>query len=147
VGYNLLLKDDFFDSKLFFALGYYKFKMSMDYTLGGLTSSEYSSPRLTIGGKTPVDMNNQWYFGATLFWYVNPSFHESPVASGSDSGNRMVHFNFLLDYRYSERIWFNSGLEFKTFQTDFTGPGTGTAPAIKGSHKTQMLLFGVSYMF
>jgi hypothetical protein len=146
LGYNLLLKDDFFDSKLFFALGFYKFKMSMDYTNDGLTTSEYSSTRLTIGGKTPIDMNNQWYLGATLFWYLHPSFHESPVSSGNDD-NSMVHFNFLLDYRYSERIWFNSGLEFKTFQTDFTGTGTRPTPGVKGSHKTQMLLFGVSYMF
>jgi len=146
VGYNLLLKDDFFDSKLFFAFGYYSYKMSLDYTADGLTSQQYSAMRLTIGGKTPISPDNKWYLGATLYWYVNPSMNESPVSSGTDS-NRMVHFNFLVDYRYSERIWFDGGLEFKTYQTDFTGTGTRPTPGIKGSQRFQNLFLGVSYMF
>jgi hypothetical protein len=148
VGYNLLLKDDFWDSKLFAAFGFYDYKMSVDNsTPVGLLTTEYSAVRFTLGGKTPVDEAKRWYVGASLLLYWNPKLSEKPYSSGS-SDNKLVNFNFGVDYRWSERIVFNGALDFKTFMTDFTGTGTRPAPsATSNSQKLQTLLLGVSYMF
>jgi len=150
VGYNLLLRDDFFDSKLFFALGFYSFKVSVDHsTPAGLMSSEYSSLRLTIGGKTPIDDLNHWYLGGALYWYVNPQMKEKPQQWGGDSDAKVVHFKFMVDYRWSERLWINSSLDFTTLMADYAGPGNvpGGVNGVKTSQRLQTLNIGASYMF
>ncbi|MBY0314110.1 MAG: porin family protein [Bdellovibrionales bacterium] len=148
LGYNLLLKDDFWDSKLFFALGIYNFRLSVDNSNPvGLTSLEYKSLRLTLGGKTPVDDANRFYAGAMLYWYLNPSMNEDPVSSGSEK-SRIVHFNFSGDYRYSERVWINSGIDFKTLTTNFSGTGTRPgSPGQKATNRFTQLNLGITYMF
>lgn len=149
VGYNILLKDDFFDTKLIVGLGFYTYKMSIDDSNPtGLLSSEYSSPRLLLGARTPLDDAQRWYLSGMLYWYINAGLKERPYSSGGED-SRIVHYSLLLDYRWSERIWINSGLDFKTFSTDFSGVGnrpdgkSGTS----GSHRFQSLVFGASYMF
>lgn len=147
VGYNLLLRDDFFDSKLMFGFGFYKYKMSLDNSNPeGLVTSEYASPRLMLGGRLPVDDLKTWNISGIMYWYLNAGLHEKPVSSGAED-SRMVHFVFKLDYRWSERIWINSGLEWKTFSTDFSGTGTRIVPGTHGSHRFQNFIFGASYMF
>ncbi len=147
VGYNILLRDDFFDAKIFAALGYMSYDMSIDAGTGnGLNSTEYSGLRLVVGGKTPLDMANRWYLGGTLHWYLNPGYKEKPFSSGSED-SKIVHFRFLLDYRWSERIMLNSSMEFMTFMTDFSGGGNRPVDAVKGSQRFQTITFGASYMF
>lgn len=147
VGYNILLRDDFFDSKIFAALGYMNYDMDVDISSGnGLNDTEYSGFRLVLGGKTPLDIANRWYLGATLNWYINSSYKESPFSSGSDD-SKIVQFRFLLDYRWSERILLNSALDFTTFMSDFNGGGNRPSAAVKGSQRFQTLNFGASYMF
>lgn len=147
VGYNLLLKDDFWDAKLFFALGIYDFRLSVDNSdPQGLTSLEYKSLRLTVGGKTPIDEASRWYMGAQLYWYINPSLSEEPVSSGSDK-NKIVHFTFSGDYRWSERLILNSSLDFKTMTTNFSGLGNRTVPGLKATNRLTQLNLGITYMF
>lgn len=148
-GYNLLLKDDFFDTKLMMGLGFYTYKMSVDDSNPtGLLSSEYSSARLLLGARTPIDDANRWYLSGLLYWYLNAGLKERPYSSGGED-SRIVHYSLLLDYRWSERIWINSGLDFKTFSTDFSGGGNrpDTKSGTSGSHRFQSLVFGASYMF
>jgi hypothetical protein len=147
IGYNILLRDDFFDAKIFAALGYMSYDMSIDAGTGnGLNSTEYSGLRLVVGGKTPLDLANRWYLGGTLHWYLNPGYKEKPFSSGGED-SKMVHFRFLLDYRWSERIMLNSSMEFMTFMTDFSGGGNRPVDAVKGSQRFQTITFGASYMF
>jgi hypothetical protein len=148
VGFNLLLKDDFWDSKLYAALGFYDYKMSVDKsTPVSLVTTEYSALRVTLGGKTPIDDHKRWYLGAQLLVYWNPKLSESPYSSGS-SDNKIVNFNFGVDYRWSERILLNGAIDFKTLMSDFSGTGTRPAPAAtSSSQKIQTLNFGISYMF
>ncbi|MCC6137964.1 MAG: hypothetical protein IT287_04985 [Bdellovibrionaceae bacterium] len=147
VGYNLLLKDDFFDSKLIMGFGFYNYRMSIDDSSPeGLMSSEYSSPRLILGARTPIDENNRWFLGGMLYWYISSGLKERPLSSGSED-SRMVQYTLQLDYRWSERIFINSALDFKTFSTDFSGGGTRLVPATTGSHRFQNIVFGASYMF
>ncbi len=147
VGYNILLRDDFFDAKIFAALGYMSYDMSVDASAGnGLNSTEYSGVRLMLGGKTPLDIANKWYLGGTLFWYLNAGYKEKPLASGSED-TKIVQFKFSLDYRWSERIMLNSSLDFMTFMTDFGGGGNRPQAALKGSQRFQTLFVGASYMF
>ncbi len=147
VGYNLLLKDDFFDSKLMFGLGYYAYKLSIDDSVPqGLVSTEYSSPRIMIGARTPMDDANLWYLGGMLYWYLNPGLKERPVTSGSEDST-IVQYALQLDYRWSERLFINSALDFKTFSTDFSGAGSRNIPGTKGTHRFQSFVFGATYMF
>jgi hypothetical protein len=147
VGYNLLLRDDFFDAKVFAALGFMSYEMSVDVsTPAGFNTTEYSGLRLIVGGRTPLDIAKRWYLGGTLYWYLNPSFKEKPLSSGSDDTS-IYHFRFLLDYRWSERLLVNSSLEFLTLESDFSGTGSRPIPALKTSQRFQTLNFGVSYMF
>lgn len=147
VGYNLLLKDDFFDSKLMFGLGYYAYKLSLDDSNPqGLVSTEYSSPRIMMGARTPMDDANLWYLGGMLYWYINPGLKERPITSGSEDST-IVQYALQLDYRWSERLFINSALDFKTFSTDFSGTGTRTVPGTKATHRFQSLVFGATYMF
>lgn len=145
-GYNLLLLDDFWNSKLYVAIGYFNYEMDVDQVANGLTSTEYSSMRFTFGGKTPIDNANRWIVGANLYWYLNPKLVERPVSSGGED-SRIVHFTFLLDYRWSERLWLNGELDFKTFTSNFSGTGTRPTPATQSSQKFTTLNLGVSYMF
>lgn len=146
-GYNILLKDDFFDSKLMFGLGYYAYKMSIDDSVPqGLVSTEYSSPRIMIGARTPIDDANRWYLGGMLYWYINAGLKERPVSSGSDDST-IVQYTLQLDYRWSERLFINSALDFKTFSSDFSGAFTRNVPGSKASHRFQSLVFGATYMF
>lgn len=147
VGYNILLRDDFFDAKIFAALGYMSYDMSVDISSGnGFNNTEYSGLRLVLGGKTPLDIANRWYLGATLHWYIHTSHKEDPFNSGDDDSN-IVQFRFLLDYRWSERIMLNSSLDFMTLMSDYGGVGNRPADAIKGSQRFQTLNVGASYMF
>ncbi len=141
VGYNVLLRDDFFDAKIFAALGYMSYEMSVDIgTPAGFVNTKYSGLRLLLGGKTPIDDARLWTLGGSLYWYIDPTYHESPSSSeGADSS--IVQFLFSLDYRWSERVLLNGGLEFTTYMSDFTGPN------IKGSQRFQTAFFGASYMF
>ena len=149
-GYNLLLYDDFWNSKLYAAVGFFNYTMNIDQSTDGLTSTEYNSLRFTFGGKTPVDAENRWFLGANIYWYLNPNLVEKPVNSGADD-NRIVHFTFLCDYRWSERVWLNAELDFKTFTSDFNGGGSrvtvGGTGGAQGSQKFTTLNMGVSYMF
>lgn len=145
VGYNLLLRDDFFDTKLMMGLGFYNYRMSLDYTSDGLTSAEYSSPRILLGARTPF-IEDRWFLGGMIYWYLNPGLKERPVSSGAED-SRMVQFTFQVDYRWSERIFLNSGLDIKTFSTDFSGAGTRPTPGTKASHSFRSLIFGATYMF
>lgn len=147
LGYNLLLKDSFFDSKLFAAIGYYDYNMSLDNSTDGLSSTEYKSFRITLGGKTPIDAHERWYMGASLLLYLGADLSEKPQTSGSSSDNKIVHFNVGLDYRYSERVWINTALDFKTFMSDFSGAGSRSVNGTKNSEKFQTLQAGISYMF
>lgn len=146
-GYNLLLKDDFFDSKLFAGLGFYSFDMDLDKSAEGLPSTTYSGARLTLGGKTPVDNAKRWYVGASLMLYFNPNFKEKPITSGTSYDSKMVHFNGGVDYRYSERIWITGALDIKTMMSDISGNGTRLVDGTKQSQKMQTLLLGIGYMF
>lgn len=147
LGYNVLLRDDFFDAKIFAALGYLSYDMSVDISSGnGFSNTKYSALRLVLGGKTPLDVANRWYLGGTLFWYINPSFHEDPISS-SVASSKMVQFHFSLDYRWSERIFLNSNLDFLTLMTDFNGLGTRPVPALKESQRFQTISVGATYMF
>jgi hypothetical protein len=147
VGYNILLRDDFFDSKIFAALGYMNYSMDVDTSSGnGLNSTEYSGFRLLLGGKTPLDIANRWYLGATLQWYLHTSYKEKPFSSGADD-SKIVNFRFLLDYRWSERVVLNSSLDFATYMVDFNGGGNRPVSATKGSERFQTLNVGASYMF
>jgi hypothetical protein len=123
------------------------YEMSLDISSPeGLSSTEYSGLRLIVGGKTPLDTAKRWYLGGTLFWYLNPSFKETPVSSGSDDTS-IYHFRFLVDYRWSERLLLNSSLDFMTLESDFSGGGTRITPALKASQRFQTLNVGISYMF
>lgn len=147
VGYNILLKDDFFDAKLIAGFGFYNYRMSIDNSSPeGLVSSEYSSPRILLGARTPIDDANRWYLGGMIYWYLNAGLKERPISSGGED-SRIVHYNLQLDYRWSERILINSALDFKTFTTDFSGGGSRAVDGSKGSHRFQTLVLGASYMF
>lgn len=141
VDYNVLLRDNFFDAKIFAGLGYMSYEMSVDVgTPAGFVNTKYSGLRLLLGGKTPIDNARHWMLGGTLFWYIDPSYNDSPNTSGVGDSS-IVQFRFSLDYRWSERVMLNGGLEFTTYMTDFTGPN------IKGSQRFQSAIFGASYMF
>lgn len=145
-GYNLLLLDDFWNSKLYVSFGYLSYEMTVDQSTDGLTSTEYSSMRFMFGGKTPIDKGNRWVAGANIYWYFNPSLNEKPFNSGAEE-SRIVHFTLLLDYRWSERLWINGELDFRTFTSDFSGAGSRPTAGTQATQRFTTLNMGMSYMF
>jgi hypothetical protein len=147
-GYNFLLKNEFFGPKITFDLGIQNYRMFIDSTSNnGLTTLEYRSVPIGLGGYLPIDEAGLWALQAKAYFHLFPSLKESPFSSGGNPNNTINQFLFNLEYKMTARFHLKGGLELLALSTNFSGPGQRPTPATSTSHRFTFATFGIDYLF
>ncbi|MCB0377152.1 MAG: hypothetical protein KDD33_01540 [Bdellovibrionales bacterium] len=147
VGYNLILRNEFFGPKFFADIGFANYSMYVDSTAGqGFTSVDYRSVAIGLGGYTPINLAKTWGFGGKIYFHAFPRLNEKPFSSGS-SDNNINQFQFFADYKLSQRLRWTFNLDFLLLSSSFKGAGDRTIPANSMSHRHMGLATGVDYLF
>lgn len=150
VGYNFLLRDDFFGPKLNLSAGFMTYRMFVDdSTPTGLTTANYSGMLLGLGGSFPITDDKIWYAGGRLNLFVFTSLNESPKTSGDSSKNSINDFSLFVERKIAENMRLTGSLDFSLYSSSFSGQGTRdngeTASSLSQRHT--ILSGGLVYMF
>lgn len=149
VGYNLLLRDDFFGPKLQIRTGFMRHQANVDDSSPtSLTTTTYSGLLLGLYGSLPVTEKKEWIVGAGLNMVLFPRLSETPVSSGGSNKNTINDFTFWTERKLNENLYATASLDASLHHTSFTGAGTragASATSMSQSHKR--LTGGIIYMF
>jgi len=148
VGYNFLLKNNFFGPKFSVDLGVSHYQMFVDNTTPlSFTTLAYTSFPLGVGAYVPVTNSQKWAIEGKVYFHLFPSLRETPFNSG-DASNTVNQLLFYGIHKWSERLRLKGGLEALILSTSFSG--TGSRPDGPGRNLSQrhlMLLLGCDYLF
>ncbi len=148
VGYNFILRDEFFGPKLTLDIGFNSYRMFVDTTSNsGFTTLQYRSMPIGIGGYVPINNTRTWAIGGKAYFHMFPSLTETPFSSGGSSDNTINDFMFYAENKISQRLRWKIGLEFLLLSTSYSGQGGRTVPANNLSHRFTMLSTGIDYLF
>lgn len=154
LGYNFLLRDDFFGPKLQLSGGFANYRMYVDDSQPrALTTVNYSGLLIGLSGSFPLTEERLWYLGGQFNMYLLPKLSETPVTSGSSSSNTINDFSLFIERRIAENIRAISSIDFSLYSSNLSGSGTRTdadgnaEPATSLSHKHSQLSVGINYMF
>ncbi len=154
LGYNFLLRDDFFGPKLSVSAGLGTHTMQLDdITPRAFTTTTYSGLIVGVGGSFPVSEEKDWYAGGRLNMYLVSSLQEKPASSGSSPKNSIVDFSLFVEKKIAENLRAVGSLDFSLYSTSFGGPGSRVdangAPeeATSLSQRHSVLSGGINYLF
>jgi hypothetical protein len=155
IGYNFLLKDDFFGPKIQIDAGLAQATMKLDDSNPrGLTSTSFSGLLLGLMGEFPVDDAKMWMIGGKFNLFLFPKLSESPVTSGGDPKATINDFSIFAQRKLSENLRAVGSLDFSLYSASYSGAGnrldaTGTTPEIATSlsQRHTVLSGGIVYMF
>jgi hypothetical protein len=150
VGYNFLIRGDFFGPKVQIYSGFSSYSLFIDSSDPlGLTDMTYSGMSLGLKGSVPLTRDKRWVIGADLAMFLGPSLKENPNSSGKSSRNTINQFALFTHKRISERIRMRGSIDFSLYSTSFSGTGTrdNSETASSSSQKHTTLNFGVEYLF
>jgi hypothetical protein len=155
VGYNFLLKDDFFGPKIQIDAGLASASMKVDDSNPrGLTSTAFSGLLVGVVGTFPLDDSKQWMIGGKFNLFLFPKLSESPVTSGGDPKANINDFSIFAQKKLSENLRAVGSLDFSLYSASYSGAGnrydsSGTVPEVATSlsQRHTVLSGGVVYMF
>lgn len=155
IGYNFLLRDDFFGPKIQIDAGLAQATMKIDDSNPrGLTSTSFSGLLLGLMGEFPVDDAKLWTIGGKFNLFLFPKLSESPVTSGGDPKATINDFSIFAQRKLSENLRAVGSLDFSLYSASYSGAGnrfdaTGTTPEIATSlsQRHTVLSGGIVYMF
>lgn len=148
MGYNFLLRDDFFGPKFFLSGGFGLYRMFVDNSQPlALTTVNYSGFLIGLGGSFPVTDEKIWYAGGRMSFYLFPRLSESPESSGGSSENRIVDFTMYVERKIAENLRAVGAIEFSQYGTSFDGAGSRSERGTSLSQKHQILSAGINYQF
>ncbi len=155
LGYNFLLKDDFFGPKIQIDAGLATANMKVDDSNPrGLTSTSFSGLLVGVMGEFPLDDTKVWYLGGKFNLFLFPKMSESPVTSGGDPKATINDFSIFASRKLSENLKAVGSLDFSLYSASYSGAGnrmdaSGTNPEIATSlsQRHTVLSGGVVYMF
>lgn len=148
VGYNFILKNEFFGPKLTVDLGFNNYKMFVDSSgTAGFTTLEYRSMPLGVGGYVPINKSESWAIGGKAYFHLFPRLRETPFASGGSPSSTINQFLFYAENKLSQRLRWKIGLEFLLLSTNFSAGGSRPIPANDLSHRFTLFTTGVDYLF
>jgi hypothetical protein len=154
LGYNFLLRDDFFGPKVHVSAGFATYRMFVDDSQPtSLTTVEYSGAMLGLGGSFPITEKKKWYLGGRLNLYLMPRFNESPVTSGAEAKSTINDFTLFGEHKFAENLKLTASIDFSLYSTNFSGIGNRTdsggnpETATSLSHRHNLLTAGLIYMF
>lgn len=149
-GYNFLLNDDFWGSKIQTTFGYSTMSAFVDNsTPTAYESSTYSGLNLGVAGLFSLPLTERKYpinVGGRLNYYLTPSLSESPTNSGG-STNQITSFSVIAETRLKEKINLRGDLSFDLYSSNFSGAGTRSPSASSASHTLTTLAAGIEYLF
>ena len=150
IGYNFLLRNDFFGPKIRLDLGMISYRMFVDNSQPeAFTTVNYSGIFLGITGVLPLDNHNNLMLGATFNMVPFPKLSEEPEASGGGPTNNFNSFSFFMEKKLRENIKLVGSLDFLLVSTSFSGPGArpNGEYATSISQRLTTANFGISYLF
>lgn len=147
-GYNWLLGQDFFGSKLQLSLGMSQWTSDPDRSSPTLAFSrtQFGGLYLGFGGFISLDAQSPWDVGAQFKYYLTGNVSESP-SSGSASNVNMIDFSVLGRYRKTNRMSYIGTVIFENYSADFAGSGSRPDPAQEISHRINTFMLGIEYSF
>ena len=156
VGYNFLLKDDFFGPKIQIDAGLATASMKVDDSSPrGVTSTAFSGLLVGVIGMFPIDDSKLWTLGGKFNLFLFPKLSESPVTSGGDPKANINDFSIFAQKKLSENLRAVGSLDFSLYSASYSGAGnrydtaTGTIPEVATSlsQRHTVLSGGVVYLF
>ncbi len=150
VGYNFLLRNDFFGPKLRLDLGLMSYRMFVDTSHPeAFSTTNYSGVLVGVTGTLPIDTRGDITVGATFNLVLMPKLQEQPEASGSGPTNNINSFSIFGEKKLRENIKLVTSIDFLLVSTSFSGPGerAGGEYATSSSQRLSSINLGVSYLF
>jgi hypothetical protein len=154
LGYNFLLRDDFFGPKVGISGGFAMYRMYVDSsTPDAFETVTYSGFYFGLNGSFPVTDNRHWFMGGRLNLFFLPAMSEAPRRSGASSRNTINEFSLFVENKIAENMRAFGALDFSLYGSNLTGQGTRVGPqgsaesATTLSQRHTVLNFGINYMF
>jgi hypothetical protein len=154
LGYNFLMRDDFFGPKLNLNMGMMSYRMYVDdSTPQALTTVNYSGYVMGLGGSFPLNEEKIWYLGGQFNLVLLPRLSESPDSSGNNPNSTINDFSLFVERKIAENLRATGSIDFSLYSTNFGGGAgtrmTGSTPDIASSlsQRHMLLSAGVVYMF
>jgi hypothetical protein len=150
VGYNFLLRNDFFGPKLRLDLGLMSYRMFVDASQPeAFSTANYSGVLVGVTGILPIDARGDISVGASFNLVLLPKLQEQPEASGGGPNNNINSFSVFAEKKLRENIKLVTSLDFLLVSTSFSGPGerAGGEYATSMSQRLSSINLGVAYLF
>lgn len=150
VGYNFLLRNDFFGPKLRLDLGLMSYRMFVDASQPeAFATVNYSGVLFGVTGILPIDARGDISVGASFNLVLLPKLQEQPEASGGGPNNNINSFSVFGEKKLRENIKLITSLDFLLVSTSFSGPGerSGGEYATSLSQRLSSINVGVAYLF
>ncbi len=149
-GYNFLLEEDFFSSKIELRGGFANYSFGVDDTSPrGFSSISYSGPLVGIKGQFPLTKDRVWYAGMDMNIFFNPIISQRPVAMGSADHNTINEYNFFISKMVTTHLYIDGGVNISLYKTQFDAPSDtrGADSVTDTSYKNTFYNFGFRYQF
>lgn len=148
IGYNFLIRDDFFGPKMQVSVGFGSSRIFVDDSQPrSLTTTTYSGPLIGLGGSFPVTDRKIWFVGGALNLYVMPALNESPVTSSRSSTNTINDFSFFVERKIAENLKASGSLDFALYSSSLSGSGSRGENGTSLSQRHTNITGGIVYMF
>lgn len=122
-GYNFLLEEDFFSSKIELRGGFANYAFSIDDTSPrGFSSINFSGPLIGIKGSFPITKDHVWYAGADLNIFFNPVISQRPDSMGTADHNTINEYNFFVSKMVTNHLFIDGTVNIAYYQTQFGAP-------------------------
>jgi hypothetical protein len=155
VGYNFLLKDDFFGPKIQVNAGLATASMKVDDSNPrGITSTSFSGALIGLMGMFPVTDDKIWFVGGKFNLFLFPKLSETPITSGGDPKASINDFSIFAQRKLGENLRAVGSLDFSLYSASYSGAGNrfqadNVTPEIATSlsQRHTVLTGGIIYMF
>lgn len=148
LGYNFLIRDEFFGPKFQLKGGINFYRMFVDdSTPQGLTTVNYNGYLLGLGLYFPLTDLKLWALGGEFNMTLFSKLAETPVTSGDSSNNTVNEFTLYVERQIAVNVKARASLDFALYSSSLSGAGTRTEPATSISQRHASIGGGVTYQF
>ena len=148
IGYNFLIRDDFFGPKFQLKTGFSFYRMFVDDSNPtALTTVNYNGLLLGLGLYFPVSNEGLWAVGGDLALTLFSKLNETPVTSASSSNNTINDFSLFLERKVAVNLKARAALDFSLYSSSLSGTGSRAESATSISQRSMGLSAGLTYQF
>ena len=148
LGYNFLIRDEFFGPKFQLKAGINYYRMFVDdSTPESFTTVNYNGYLLGLGLYFPLSDFKEWAVGGEFIMTLFSKLSESPVTSGSSSSNTINEFNLFVERQIAVNLKARLALDFALYSSNISGTGTRVESATTLSQRHTSLGAGIIYQF